>query len=490
MEKLLQVQGSLSRFLSVILPALHLSRERFSKVQHTISNEEHLPVAEAERSHCDIGKLLRRALRIKVAGDSLDGSGPWVDILDVYASTFVYMLRGAYFQAPYSIDEAGAVTIGASTEVIATVVYTPTAAPPAVIPPAVSESPAAVAESQQGEILGDIVPLDEASAEPFSGSGEIRESSALIRVATPGWGTSGYYPKEVLKRDGPRVFPAGTQMFWNHPTATEEAERPEGDLHQLAAVTTSPARWMESGPKGAGLYTEAALRSNFAPHVAELKNDIGVSMRAFGRWAPGKAEGREGVIIQALEAGKSIDFVTRAGRGGAVLEIFESAGRRASAQPSTAADSRNEQENQNMPMNETELRQLQEATAAATQASTAALAANAEVVKLRTQLLQMNARTFVNTVCEGFAMPLNVKARIVEAMSQNPIVKDGEIDAAAFSEAIKAKIQSELAYISEAAGSPVRNFGSTAAPEAENTTKVTLKEAEAGLDAALAELIG
>ena len=142
-----------------------------------------------------------------------------------------------------------------------------------------------------------------------------------------------------------------------------------------------------------------------------------------------------------------------------------------------------------MAMNEQELRQLQEATTAAQQASSAALAANAEVVKLRTQLLQMNARAFVSTVCEGFSMPLNVKNRIVNQMAQNPIVKDGDIDTAPFTEAIKAKITEELAYISEAAGSPVRAFGATVpAAAAEETPTMSVKEAQTVLDEQLAAL--
>jgi hypothetical protein len=57
-----------------------------------------------------------------------------------------------------------------------------------------------------------------------------------------------------------------------------------------------------------------------APH-------IGVSVRAGGTVEEGEAEGREGRIVTAIEAnpGNSVDFVTRAGRGGAVAQLLESA---------------------------------------------------------------------------------------------------------------------------------------------------------------------
>jgi hypothetical protein len=48
-------------------------------------------------------------------------------------------------------------------------------------------------------------------------------------------------------------------MFWNHPTQAEESARPEGNLDQLAAIITSPARYEANGVKGPGLYAEAKV---------------------------------------------------------------------------------------------------------------------------------------------------------------------------------------------------------------------------------------
>jgi len=146
-----------------------------------------------------------------------------------------------------------------------------------------------------------------------------------IKIIGPGWGTSGYYGRPILERDVPRVFPAGTQMFWNHDTPTEEMERPEGDLSRLAAVTVSAPVWRDDGPKGPGMYADARPFAGYAEAIDEIGEHIGVSIRALGRHNLGEAEGRQGRIIQELVAGKSVDFVTVPGAGGAILSVFESA---------------------------------------------------------------------------------------------------------------------------------------------------------------------
>lgn len=466
--KALSCSQTISRLIGEILPAANHSRDRFSRLMASMGNEEHLPIKEAERSHNDIAKLLRRALRVKLAAASVDGDSPWCDCIDFYPSTLVYMVRGVYYEAPYSIDEAGTVTIGDPVEVIPTVTYQPAVPAATVVPAAASETSREASQGELGEIIGPCIDLSE--AQNFV---NLQESKATIRIATPGWGSTGFYSADVLKRDGPKIFPAGTHMFWNHPTESENAERPEGDLDRLAAVTTVPAFWQQNGADGPGLYTTAALRERYAPDVAELKDHIGVSLRALGRFSVGKAEGKEGVIIEELVQGKSVDFVTRAGRGGKVLELFESAGRR---QPAIAAvESRREVDD--MAMTPEETRQLQEATEAAQTATTTSN-------RLANELLMMRSERFVREFCESYSLPLAVRKRVVSQMSGNPIVKNGAIDEAPFSEAIKTCISNELAYLKEAGVSGVSGFGPTSQAQEET---LTLEEAEKELKAALAE---
>jgi len=144
-----------------------------------------------------------------------------------------------------------------------------------------------------------------------------------VGLITPGWGSSGYYSDKVLENAATaKVFPAGTQMFLDHPGETEAYDRPERSVRDLAAVLTEDAVW-----DGNGLVAEAQV---FGPFVDMLTDEnlaatIGVSIRAAAEVTTGEADGRKGRIITQLIEGVSADFVTKAGRGGSILQILESA---------------------------------------------------------------------------------------------------------------------------------------------------------------------
>jgi hypothetical protein len=147
----------------------------------------------------------------------------------------------------------------------------------------------------------------------------------LVQLISEGWGTSGYYPGDAIEQAGRnRIFPAGTQMFFDHQSLTESVERPEGSLHNLAAVLEEDARWdpvrrsLVSIAKPMPLYRESLKDKDFLEAV-------GLSIRAGGMAEYGSAEGRDGLIIKEITEATSVDFVTRAGRGGKVLALLESA---------------------------------------------------------------------------------------------------------------------------------------------------------------------
>lgn len=166
------------------------------------------------------------------------------------------------------------------------------------------------------KFAGDFLRLGEAALR--------RDGTAAVKLIAPGWGSSGYYSADLLEKDGPGLFRAGTKMYWDHPTQSEESERPEGSLRNLAAVLVSDARWAQ-GPEGPGLYADAKIFEGYQKAVAEMAPHIGVSIRAAGRATVGEAEGRKGRIITELTAAQSVDFVTEPGAGGKVLQLFEAA---------------------------------------------------------------------------------------------------------------------------------------------------------------------
>lgn len=152
------------------------------------------------------------------------------------------------------------------------------------------------------------------------------DGTVPIKLISPGWGSKGYYSAEVLKRDGPAAWPAGTHMYLDHPSLTEAMDRPERSVRDLAAVLETGARWSDTHPQGPGLYAEANVFPQFRDAIAAMAPHIGVSIRARGTGRQGEAEGRTGPIVESIDDGLSCDFVTKAGRGGQVLALAEAAG--------------------------------------------------------------------------------------------------------------------------------------------------------------------
>lgn len=156
------------------------------------------------------------------------------------------------------------------------------------------------------------------AATPAQGPGRL-----LIHLITPGWGSSGFYPQDVLEAAGrDRVFPAGTHMYIDHPAESEQYDRPERTIKDLAAVLVEDAHWDAAA---GGLVAEARVFSHWRAPLAEMADVIGVSIRGTADSEIGEAEGRRGRIMKRLDEGISVDFVTHAGRGGKVAQVIESA---------------------------------------------------------------------------------------------------------------------------------------------------------------------
>lgn len=147
----------------------------------------------------------------------------------------------------------------------------------------------------------------------------------LITIATPGWGSSGYYSAAVLESAAKnRVFPAGTQMHMDHMGPGASSENPAGSVLTLAAKLVEDARWLPLEQK---LVAEVAPGTRYRDIVLEYADTLGVSMAAFANMKPGQAEGRAGKIVEELipHPLNRVDFVTVPGRGGAIEAILEHA---------------------------------------------------------------------------------------------------------------------------------------------------------------------
>ena len=159
-----------------------------------------------------------------------------------------------------------------------------------------------------GGELTQILEADSGSASG-SASGKYR-----IRIIAPGHGSSGVYTPENLAASA-GIFKAGTQMYFDHPSLSEEADRPERSVRDLAGKLLTDAEVGEDG----SLYAECEVYPSFDQVIREKWNDIGVSINA---WSESEI-GPDG-IVPPLTGVMSVDFVTKAGAGGALLEVLES----------------------------------------------------------------------------------------------------------------------------------------------------------------------
>ncbi len=353
-----------------------------------------------------------------------------------------------------------------------------------------------VMESVTGELRefgGIVVPLIEAKTDD--------KGTIPVKIIDPGWGSSGYYSREVLQQAvNARVYAAGLQMYWNHPSKSDEKERPERDLRDLAGVLTEDARWDEHGSKGPGIYARAKVFSAYRDAVAEMGPYIGLSHYVWGESKQGEAEGRKGEIVTRIVAARSVDFVTVPGRGGAIAEAFRA------ARPPVPTDDQKTEAGKSMVGEKPEkltleslrkehpeiveaLRKEIENSAAMKEAQAqqekklaetekALEEAKAENARLKEALLLVEAKTFVEEKVKSAKIPDLTKARIVESLGKSPVVKDGKLDEAAYTAAIEAAVKAEAEYLAKLGAGRVEGMGAGAPTE--KTLEETEKQLVAG----------
>jgi hypothetical protein len=147
------------------------------------------------------------------------------------------------------------------------------------------------------------------------------DGSYKIQVISPGLGSSGYYSAEVLEAAAKaKVWGKGTKVFFDHPTATEDEERPARSVKDLAAVLTEDATW-----DGSALVARIKPTGGLGKTVLEndtFRQAVGVSVRASAEGDVGEVAGKQCWIVSEIFPGtfNSVDLVTYAGRGGMILE--------------------------------------------------------------------------------------------------------------------------------------------------------------------------
>jgi hypothetical protein len=163
--------------------------------------------------------------------------------------------------------------------------------------------------------------LLEATKTPLRSSGAPGRWRALL-IEADTMGSSGYYSTEVLRRDGPGVFKAGTHIYIDHATESESYERPERSFNDLAGALIEDAQY-EDGPDGKGLFA----RVQFLPWAIErIEEQSKIMPVELSIKAAGVIEDTEaGRIVTSIVHAMSVDVVTRAGAGGRLIQMTEAA---------------------------------------------------------------------------------------------------------------------------------------------------------------------
>lgn len=133
-------------------------------------------------------------------------------------------------------------------------------------------------------------------------------------------GSTAFYPADVLKAQGPGIFTKGTPIFLDHQTPEERALKPYGSVQNFAGELAEDAYY-----DGDGLYAEIEVFENHAPLIKALSSKIGMSIRALVKTEREERGGRMVPVAKEFIRARSVDFVVKAGAGGKLVQVLESA---------------------------------------------------------------------------------------------------------------------------------------------------------------------
>ena len=322
---------------------------------------------------------------------------------------------------------------------------------------------------------GSIVPLREAFLDK-DGNGE-------VCVITAGVGQDGVYSVDVLKKAvDAGVFREGTHMHLDHQTEKEAAERPEKSMKTLAAkFTNGGGKFKENGSEGPGVYSPIHAYPEYIDFLNARGGDTGVSIDARGRRGSDVVHnGRNVPQVESLVLLKSADFVTKAGRGGKLLPLYESfrESHRGGERDDPMA---------NVTIDEKELATLRES------------AAKVPALQLATdrtndRLNRYDARDFVGERLKESGLPAVAQTRLAKSIlapeATIPVKESGAIDFDKLTATIKSAVESEITYLRESGVrlGPVRLPGADAPKDTAHPDEATLKESDKLMDDEIGKL--
>ena len=276
------------------------------------------------------------------------------------------------------------------------------------------------------------------------GTESLGEGKYRIRIIVPGQGSSGIYTAENLAASAP-LFKAGTEMFIDHPTESEEWERPERSIRDYAGVFLEDATVGEDG----ALYTICKVFSGVNEMIRDKWEHIGVSINA---WCNEPIA--ETGVVPVFAGVRSVDFVTAPGAGGAVIDLLES-NRNNSITKEAGMDKEIESKFDEL---KGEIASLVEAIGSKLDSVVTSIQESKEEEKVEKASVDVDAAIEAGKKIAESGLPEAAVVRVREAVK-----KGADVDSA---------LEAERAYLKEAAAS-------TATPIVDESTQVSLKESYA-----------
>lgn len=372
-----------------------------------------------------------------------------------------------HYRIAYTVAEDDSITLGERVEVEVT------------YKPVTQEAARGLAAGGDLDVLREVTRLTEATAADADGK------VWRVTIIRPGWSENNrYYSRDVLA--GAARLVEGAKAYADHPTETELRERPERSVRDIVGHY-SGARQEGDGRVTADLHVlesaawlKAILRE--APRL------VGISINALGKTSSGIAEGRSGVLVDAIGRIQGADVVTEPAAGGSIDRLVAS--KRRETEDVEFKDITLEALRQNRPdlvkvVGEQVLKEARPAAEEAVKPLREALeAAQKTNAALGARVVQLEARDIVSARLGKSNLPEAARARVRQLVeASTPLKADGALDVEALDKQLGGAIIAEQEYIKQVGGSAVRGAGAGDVTPGAVVTEAATK-AEAALDAA------
>lgn len=280
----------------------------------------------------------------------------------------------------------------------------------------------------------------------------IRESSGALPKGSDGkyrirligsdvQGSSGYYPREILERDGASAWPAGTKIYADHPSMDEIENRPERSVRNIAGYLLNDAQMQEDG-----LYADVQFGRDYRTLVEDFHSVIGMSIYAGGEIE--ESEDESGNIVRRVTSiypspTNSVDLVTVAGAQGAITEALTESFREIAENKSgvTATDKESERI---VPMDEKDIKAIVDGLTEALAPTIAAV--NTLVESLKPDEAGDEGEPDLAAVTESAVeagLPKQARLKVVEAVKAGADVEEAIKAEKDYMESILAEVKVE-----------------------------------------------